>query len=188
MKEFYMERETMDANSRPRRTLSSTLIEPFKQIKIGLYVMAITLGFIALAGYFFVMSFVQQYQHVMEIFNVVDPQTQWELVTNEIFIKNASIMGVLFIVFLVVLFFTVFRMTHKIYGPLVSVERFVDQIKDGQFDRRIVMRRGDELQQLAAKLNQMAETLEDRYGFPDRRRRDEEEAAAKLEESAPKVS
>jgi hypothetical protein len=155
---------------RSKRNLRSTLVEPFKQIKLGLYVMVISLTFLVLAGYLFVSAFTQQYQHVMEIFNVVDPQTKWELVTNDIFYANAIKLSVLFVCFIVVLFTVVFKMTHRFYGPLVSIERFCDQMIQGQYDRRCEIRRGDELVGLADKLNTLATTLGKKHGFPDRRK------------------
>lgn len=162
--------QNLDPTVRSGRTLRSTLVEPFKQIKIGLYVMGITLTFLVAAVYLFVAAFMQQYEHVMELFNVVDPGTQWELVTNDVFIENAVKIGVLFVSYLVILFMVVFKTTHKVYGPLVGIERFVDQIARGEYGNRVVIRRRDELQRLADRLNKMAETLEAKYGRPDRRK------------------
>ena len=149
---------------RPRRNVKSTLVEPFKQVKLGVYVLAITLVFVCIAGYLFVASFMEQYQHVMSIFSVVDPNGQWEVMNNDVFHRNAIRLGALFVSFVVVMLAVVFRMTHRIYGPLVSVERFVNQMANGQYGKRIVIRSGDELQRLVNKLNSMAEELEKRHG------------------------
>lgn len=157
---------------RSRRNLKSTLVEPFKQIKLGVYVIVISLMFVfATAGTIFY-AFFKQYEHVMEIFNVVDPAIKWELVTNDIFQQNAKIIVALCLTYIVVLFTVVFRMTHKIYGPLVGIERFVDQLSEGDFRRRVTIRRGDELQRLAGKLNQLAENLDRRFSAKDRRSSD----------------
>jgi nitrate/nitrite-specific signal transduction histidine kinase len=66
--------------------------------------------------------------------------------------------------FTVILCTIVFRMTHRIYGPLVSIERFVEQIARGEYQKRVTIRRGDELKRLADKLNVMAEELQKRHG------------------------
>lgn len=159
-----------NTNDRKKRTLRSTLVEPFKQVKIGVYVMVISLTFLVMAAYLFVAAFMQQYQHVMEIFNVVDPNTKWELVTNDIFYANVMKLGALCFTFIAVLFWVVFKMTHKMYGPLVSIERFVDNISQGHYGQRIVIRRGDDLKRLAGRLNHMAETLQAKHGIKERRR------------------
>ena len=150
--------------ARPRRDLRTTLIEPFKQIKLGLYVFGICLAFIGFSGFLFVAAFMEQYQHVMGIFQVVDPNLRWELVTNDVFYKNAVRVGLLFATFITVLFTVIFRMTHRVYGPLVSIERFVAQMAAGKYNRRVVIRSGDELQRLVSRLNDMAASLEKRHG------------------------
>lgn len=149
---------------RPKRNLRSLVIEPFKQIKLGLYVMGIAVAFVGICALMFVTAFTEQYQHVMGIFNVVDPNLKWELVTNDVFYTNAIRIGVLFIGFISILFYVVFRITHRYYGPLVSIERFVDQFARGEYHRRCKIREKDELHSLVNKLNAMAEAIEQRHG------------------------
>lgn len=154
----------MENNGRSKRTLLSTLVEPFKQIKLGFYVLGISLIFSVLSGVLFVSAFVDQYHHVMSIFNVVDPKLQWDLVLNDVFMSNAAKLALLLVTFMVVLFAVVFRITHRYYGPLVSIERFVEQIAAGQYASRVTIRNKDELQRLCGKLNGMAAELESRHG------------------------
>jgi HAMP domain-containing protein len=149
---------------RPRRNLKSTIIEPFKQIKFGLYVIGISVAFVGICAFMFVAAFTEQYQHVMGIFNVVDPNLKWELVTNDVFYTNAIRIGVMFAAFIVTLFAVVFRLTHRYYGPLVSIERFVDQFAAGDYKKRCKIREKDEMHTLVAKLNHMAEQIERRHG------------------------
>lgn len=152
--------------SRPKakRSLRSTVIEPFKQVRMGVYMLSLSLTFLVLATYLFVESFIDQYRHVMEIFNVVDPETRWELVTNDVFYTNATKLAVLFIAYIVISLVLVFRMTHKVYGPLVSIERFIEQIAAGHYEKRLVIRKADDLQRLAGQLNKMASMLDRRHG------------------------
>lgn len=161
-------------NSSYSRNFRTILIEPFKQIKLGLYVISLALTFVGLTSVLFVNAFHEQYQQVMGIFRVVDPKVKWELLTNDIFVTNLVRIGILFLTFILALFVVIFRTTHKYYGPLVSIDRFVHSIRDGDYTRRIVIRRGDELQNLVNNLNEMAASLERRYGpgaedLPDRR-------------------
>ena len=152
------------AASRPRRNLWSLLIEPFKQIKFGMYVISLSLAFVVICAAMFVSAFRDQYQHVMKIFNVVDESAKWTLVVNDIFIRNAIIIGVVFVAYLGALLGVVFRLTHRYYGPLVSIERFVENVTAGNYDKRAKIRDKDELQRLVGKLNTMAEMLESRHG------------------------
>ncbi len=147
-----------------KRNLKNTLIEPFKQIKFGLYVLGLSAAFVGVSAYMFVNAFVEQYQHVMGIFNVVDTKLQWELVTNDVFRSNAIRIGVMFTVFMVVMLAMLIRLTHRYYGPLVSIERFVDQFSAGDYKLRCRIRDKDELHDLVSKLNAMAEKMEQRHG------------------------
>lgn len=46
--------------------------------------------------------------------------------------------------------------THKIVGPLVPIQRFVEELAKGNYEvRDIKLRKGDELQELAARLNEL---------------------------------
>lgn len=160
-------------NKRPRRGLKSMIVDPFKQIKFGLYVMGVSLAFLAIFGFLFVNAFTDQYQHVMGIFNVVDPNLKWELVTNDVFKTNAMIVAGFFVFYIATMFTLVFHLTQRYYGPLVSIQRFVGQITDGQYDKRCKIREKDELQDLVRMLNKMADQIEARHGSDNQDSKDQ---------------
>lgn len=162
-------KRTNDAPKKKKRTIKYFLIEPFKQIKLGLYVIIISLGFTCLAGLMIFQALQEQYQQVMEIFSVVDPSKQWSLLLNNVFLSNVVKLSVLFGGYLILLFGVIISKTHKVYGPLVGVERFLDYMVQGNYWARVRVRKGDDLKNLAVKLNLLAETLQNQYGAPDRR-------------------
>ena len=151
-------------DGRKRRTMGAVFVEPFKQVTIGLYVIGVCIAFVIATSTLYVYTFIEQYRHVMSIFNVVDPGMQWEVITNEVFWSNMRAASAFFLLFIVVIFAVVLRMTHKYYGPLVSIERFVDEISGGKYFARVTVRQGDELQRMAGKLNLMAENLQRKHG------------------------
>lgn len=174
------------SKARKSRNIKTLLIEPFKQIKLGLYVLLVSLGFTCAFAALFLYASYEYYQHVMEIFNVVDPNYKWDLVNNSVFQSLMWKLGVLLVTFISTLFFVVFRSTHKFYGPLVGIERFVEGISKGEYRRRVVIRKGDELGRLAQVLNEMAQKLEERHGasLPDRRRREDEGKNKKIDNAS----
>ena len=99
----------------------------------------------------------------MDIFSVSSVEGQVELVTNRIFIENALGIGAFVLVFLAVMLAVLLKMTHRYYGPIIAISRLVDSITEGDYSRRVVLRKDDELQELALKLNKMAEVLEKRH-------------------------
>ncbi|MDD1422609.1 HAMP domain-containing protein [Dolichospermum sp. ST_sed1] len=168
--EFYTLKGDIVANNRKQsgerksRTFKSIIIEPFKQMKFGIYVLTLSLSFVVANAALFIYAFNQQYQQVMSLFSVVDPSVQWDFLTNDVFVTNAYLVAGLLVTYMVALFAVIFRLTHRYYGPLVSVERLVENLTQGRYNSRIQVRGSDELQRLVAKLNVLAENLEKKHG------------------------
>jgi signal transduction histidine kinase len=51
------------------------------------------------------------------------------------------------------------RYTHEIYGPLVSIHRYLDDVLSGRTPSPIQLRESDQLKDLATKLNKVAERV-----------------------------
>ena len=153
-------------NGSPRqiRSIKNTLIEPFSQLKIGIYVIIVTVVFLVLSGLLFYNSFSEQYNNVLEIFNITDPDSKWQLISNDVFYSNLIKLSLLFLLFIAVLLSVIFYSTHKYYGPLMSFQRFSTAITEGKYYSRVQVRKKDELQLLAEQLNSMASTLEKKHG------------------------
>ncbi|MCY4380955.1 MAG: hypothetical protein OXC40_05255 [Proteobacteria bacterium] len=156
--------ESSHNKKRQSRSIKTLVIEPFTQIKLGLYVIALTVLFLLAAGWLFFSSFLEQYQHVIEIFEITDPETQWETITNNVFYSNLQKLVGLFAIFILSLLAVTFRVTHCYHGPLVSIERFARSIGNGKYYDRIQIRKRDELKSLVKELNKMADALEKKHG------------------------
>jgi signal transduction histidine kinase len=145
-----------------RRTLRAYLVEPFKQIRFGLHVVSVSFAFIALLGWLFVRAFREQYQQVIDIFQVTETA---DLMANDVFLRNALIIGGTLAMFAASMMFVVIRRTHKMYGPMVSILRFVGELERGNYAVRIHVRERDDFQNLVGRLNSLAETMHGRYGL-----------------------
>ncbi len=60
---------------------------------------------------------------------------------------------------LLVLFLIVKR-SHRYYGPLIPIQRHIDNMIKGDFTSRVHLRDGDEMMELRDSLNKLAETLQ----------------------------
>lgn len=109
-----------------RRSFRAYLVEPFKQIRFGLHVVLVSLSFAAIFAYVFLEAFREQYQQVFELFNVAD---QTALIENDIFIRNKAKLTLTIAAFIVVTLYVVVRRTHRMYGPMISMMRFVAELK-----------------------------------------------------------
>jgi len=56
--------------------------------------------------------------------------------------------------------------SHRIAGPLIRIERTLDEIGRGNFDVHINLRKHDELKDIAETINEMAASLKKRTGNP----------------------
>ncbi len=147
--------------SQQRRTLNSYFIEPFKQIRFGLYVGVVSVFFAILMAMVFVVSFSEQYKQVEEFFEVADSVA---LLTNSVFIKNAIYAGIIIFLYLVTMTLIVVRRTHRMYGPIVSILRFVEELKAENFHVRLKIRKKDDFQNVVDSLNTLAQKLHMKYG------------------------
>jgi signal transduction histidine kinase len=71
--------------------------------------------------------------------------------------------GVVGVVLIVLLAVGLLILSHRIYGPLVPIKRFIQQIREGDYAARVSIRDEDELHDLVVELNEMAVTLEKRH-------------------------
>lgn len=153
----------MSNTGKSRRGILSAAVEPFKQFKIGAYVILISLVFVVIIATIFTLAFKEQYDQVLGLFNVVDETARWDFILNDVFKKNAIRIALALVSYVAILTYVIFKMTHKIYGPLVSIERFVQEIENGEYQSRLTIRDRDELERLVNKLNKMSEALEKRH-------------------------
>lgn len=151
----------MKTNSQGTRSIRTLLIKPFQQVRFGIYILATTIVFLAVTAALFIHTFNEQYRHVLGVFHVVDPQLRWEFITDQVFYANLTRLVVLFLVFVIVMFFTVFKLTHRYYGPLVAINRYLDKLNAGEYNTSLALRRSDEFHDIAAKLNRLASRLRD---------------------------
>ena len=55
------------------------------------------------------------------------------------------------------------RQSHRIVGPMNRIKQVLAAIGQGDFSKRITLRQGDALEDLANAINQMAERLQQRF-------------------------
>lgn len=139
-----------------RAKRSQILIEPYKQLRFGLIFLLINLIFslsiILVFGYFLW----DMYQAISIYFKLDADQS---MVTAEKFAVPLGFgMGLITLFIFTTLFFSA-RYTHQIYGPMVSIRRFLDDLIAGRAPTPIKLRKTDQLQDLADRLNSIAGQL-----------------------------
>lgn len=146
---------------RPRRSLRTLVIEPFRQIRFGLHVSAVSLIFAIVLMVVIVRAFYKQYQQVIEWFQVAEIA---ELMDNDVIVANVRIILIVMFFMVVAIHWVIFRRTHRLYGPMVAIQRFIQELQKGNFEARVVVREKDDFKHVVKQLNQLASKLEREYG------------------------
>ena len=143
-----------------RRGFVSWFVEPYRQVKLGLIFVLLNLTFslifFCVVGYFFL----DVYGSLISYFNLTADQG------GQVAEKLKLPMYICFMViasFWVSTILASAKYTHQIYGPLVSIERFLDDLIAARPFSPVEVRDGDQLKQLAAKLNKVGERVSPGY-------------------------
>lgn len=146
-----------------RRGFRSLFVEPYRQIKLGLMFVVVNFVFSILIFGVFGYYFFDVYQTLMTYFHLSPGQgTQiLEKLSIPLFVAAG-----LMVLFIVITIFVSVMYTHAIYGPLVSIHRFLDDLLSGSSMGSLSLRESDQLKDLAMKLNKLAERMGEQRKSP----------------------
>ena len=140
-----------------RRKARNLLLRPTLQMKLPLYTLLLSFTFGLLALLLFYIYFEQLYVMMLE------NTTQGSYLRTAVSIQTsnfleATSMLLIGYIFLMVAVTSIY--THRIIGPTVALKRHIRALKDGLYSHRVQLRKHDELKDMAADLNELAEILE----------------------------
>ncbi|MGE0175196.1 MAG: hypothetical protein AB7T49_20590 [Oligoflexales bacterium] len=139
-----------------RGGFTSWFVEPYKQVKLGLVLLLVNFVFSALIlgimGYYLwdIYSTMAAYFEL-----TADQGTQ---MMSKLIVPAAVVVG-LIVLFIATTILISVKYTYRIYGPLVSIHRFLDDLLAGKTATALILRESDQLLDLARKLNLLSERL-----------------------------
>lgn len=143
--------------SRNDRSFRNLLIDPFVQVRLGLYSILLALIFSAAVAYILyvhlskfaiiVMALTDVEEEIKALFITYIADTRWWLVLA-------------IICFLLVNVGISIFYTHKLVGPTVAFSRQLKHLISGNYSARVRLRHGDAFTDIADLLNKLAEKLE----------------------------
>jgi signal transduction histidine kinase len=139
-----------------RRGFKSWFVEPYKQVRLGLMFVLVNIIFAALILGVFGYYVLDIYRTVAMYFKMTDQES---LMTLGKFGLPVVVGTLLIVLFVVTTIMVSVKYTHTIYGPLVSIHRFLDDLLEGRRPSMIQLRESDQLRELAQKLNQLTERV-----------------------------
>lgn len=139
-----------------RRGFASWFVEPYKQVRLGLMFLLVNFVFAAMIIGVFGYYIFEMYGAVVTYFKL---SQQESILAAQKFTLPLMAGAALIVVFVITTILVSVRYTHEIYGPLVSIHRFLDDVLSGRSAAPINLRESDQLQDLATKLNSVAERM-----------------------------
>lgn len=139
------------------RSLKNLLLDPFTQIKLGLYSFLLALVFsLVVLGILYV--------NLNNFASIVMTLTDAEDELTGLFIQYMSDatlwLSVTIIAFLLLNILISIVYTHHLIGPAVAFRRHVQNLHKKEYSSRVHLRKGDSFVELANDLNSLAEKLE----------------------------
>ena len=139
-----------------RKGIKSIIVDPYQQLKVGVVFLLINLLFCFwISGIFY--YFFNDIISTMEIIYGLTADGTDELRSK----YSAFIYWVIgsIIIFALVTLFVSFKTTHRIHGPLISINRYLDEIAEGKIPNPINLRHHDQLKDVASKINKAVDIL-----------------------------
>ena len=99
--------------------------------------------------------FLSDVQQTLEVYFKLDAAQIGQIRAK--FLQPLLLAAGLFLLFIVVTLYLSVTYTHKFYGPLVSINRFLDELNEGKNPEPIQLRTNGQLQDLAERLNRLSQ-------------------------------
>ena len=139
------------------RKARNLLLMPRLQLKLALYALMLSLGFLLVTALFGKLYFEQTYITLVE--NTTQAEYVQAIINQQLHdFKSMSLLLLAGYIVMMVVLVAVY--THRMIGPALPIMRHVKALKDGFYSHRVTLRRHDNFQELADELNALAETLE----------------------------
>lgn len=140
----------------PSNRRTQVLIEPYKQLRFGVVFIILNLIFATAMLLVFGYYLWDVFGAISEYFKL---DTEQSMMTGRKFLVPLTAGIVLFTLFIISTLYVSVRYTHQMYGPLVSIRRFVDEILAGKNPAPIKLRANDQLHDLVDRLNLLSDSL-----------------------------
>lgn len=141
-----------------RRRLKNFMVQPKFQLKFSSHFILSGLVFVGIVV-LFIFNKLKGLQETIGTAEVITIETQSHI--NRVFVELMTTSLVAFAVFSLVSFVYALVISHRIAGPQVAIIRFIEQMKNGNYDKSsFKLRKHDELKLIMDQLHELADTLQ----------------------------
>ncbi len=150
----------MTPGGKAKRRVRNYVLQPLLQIKIGLYSIILSLLFAAALAWIVYYNFAGLVNSVVLLTDAEDEVRElfmdyWR--GTQIWVYASFLIYIVSTVGLSILY------THKLVGPTIAFKRHLRSLREGRFNSRTYLRKGDAFSEVAHELNRLSEQLERSY-------------------------
>lgn len=138
------------------RKFRNFLLQPLLQVKLGVYTIALTLLFSLVFAMQVYASFSGLYDLVLEVTEL--PDELGAMISDRIFSSTRWLIGIVGIYLSATIAVTILY-THRLVGPTIAFKRQIQEIRKGNYDSQIILRKNDAFEDVAIELNELATAL-----------------------------
>ena len=144
-----------------QRSLKNLFVRPAQQLKFS----ALLLGLVSLLAWIFVCLILGGVLNEIQMMNIeyqLPPDAVGHV--KHLVITTVVVIGIASVIVIFGLVLIAVTMSHKIFGPLIPIEKLIEQLRMGNYTARGALRKGDHMTELMENLNQLGRKLQERHG------------------------
>lgn len=153
-------RESNDVPQKTNRSVKNYALQPYLQVKLGLYSVVLSLIFSAVIAGILYFHLGKLSEIILELTGVPDEVRDLlhQYVNPAIYQIGATIA-----VYVVVNIAITILFTHRLIGPTIAFRRHIKMISEGKYQHRTILRKGDSFMELADDLNRLSSQLSSQF-------------------------
>jgi len=146
-----------DQGPKPKRRIRNFLLQPLLQVKLGLYSIFLSFLFGATTTFLLYSNFANFVDAVVQLTDVEDDVKDlfleyWS--STRLWIVGCAAAYLATTIAVSIIF------THRLVGPTVAFRRHLRSLREGRYQSRTFLRKGDAFSEVADELNLLSEALE----------------------------
>ncbi len=147
----------MTQSPKSQRHFKNILLQPYVQIRLGIYSTVLAFLFAAVIAFIVYWHFGKVYDMVLDL---TDVREEVGAIVASYLAPTKTWLGCSILIFLLANVCLTIIFTHKLVGPTYAFRRHLICLQNGEYSARTKLRKGDSFQEVADELNKLSEMLE----------------------------
>lgn len=151
--------------SRNQRSIKNIVIAPLRQLKFCFHIVLINIALMtaaATAFWYYISQYYKVVYGLLKLFSLPEMmEAKLKAEAMSVQVQAFIVLSLCLLLFILITTVVILRFTHKIYGPMININRNVKQAIEGK-RAFIKLRKGDDFFDTAELLNKLFTRLEEK--------------------------